>query len=669
METTLGGDRLGSGNKQKVHLRNYERSTHDLGYIWRSTMSAGTIVPFLSKVMLPGDNWDVNLNCEVLTHPTIGPLFGSFKVQLDVFQIPIRLYVGLLHMNAVNIGLEMNKVLLPQMQLRARPIDVNKAIDNQQINPSCIFHYLGIKGLGSGIGSDPKLIYRPFNAIPYLAYWDIYKAYYANKQEEIGMVIHSNFDATSAKIHTVLLQTAGGDLTFQDTDYNDTELVNIDPTAIIQVYFSTYEQIDISRIQINVNGYLYNLEDLFMVWQWNDSLQTLFGSIPSAIWMGNRLTGYYRFNEGILDPTLPSRPTLRDFPLSNIDEMRKLLLKETDLNSTLTIGSSSLEPYSWPMQIFVQDDEPKAIAMQGNQEGLAIKTYQSDLFNNWISTEWIDGDGGINDITKVAVIDDSFTIDSLILSRKIYDMLNRIAISGGTYDDWLDATYTHERRRGIENPVYIGGLIKELTFQEVVSTGAADINETAQPLGTLAGRGRLTNKHKGGYIEARADEPSYIMGMVSLTPRIDYSQGNSWDMNLDTVDDFHKPALDEIGFQDLITDQLAWWDTQFDGGLPKYSSAGKQPAWINYMTSVNECHGNFADAGQQMWMTLNRYYEPLINPDDKTARIKDLTTYIDPSKFNNIFADTRLDAQNFWVQISVDITARRKMSAKIIPNL
>ena len=49
--------------------------------------------------------------------------------------------------------------------------------------------------------------------------------------------------------------------------------------------------------------------------------------------------------------------------------------------------------------------------------------------------------------------------------------------------------------------------------------------------------------------------------------------------------------------------------------------------------------------------------------------IKDLTTYIDPTKFNHIFADTRRDAQNFWAQIGVDMTVRRKMSAKIMPNL
>jgi len=62
-------------------------------------------------------------------------------------------------------------------------------------------------------------------------------------------------------------------------------------------------------------------------------------------------------------------------------------------------------------------------------------------------------------------------------------------------------------------------------------------------------------------------------------------------------------------------------------------------------------------------MTLNRRYE------QGTSGIDDLTTYVDPSKYNQIFAQTSRDSQNFWVQISNKITARRKMSAKVIPNL
>ena len=39
----------------------------------------------------------------------------------------------------------------------------------------------------------------------------------------------------------------------------------------------------------------------------------------------------------------------------------------------------------------------------------------------------------------------------------------------------------------------------------------------------------------------------------SHTPRIDYSQGNKWWTRLESMDDFHKPTLDAIGFQELIT--------------------------------------------------------------------------------------------------------------------
>jgi hypothetical protein len=50
----------------------------------------------------------------------------------------------------------------------------------------------------------------------------------------------------------------------------------------------------------------------------------------------------------------------------------------------------------------------------------------------------------------------------------------------------------------------------------------------------------------------KADEPGYIFCITSLTPRVDYFQGNEWDLYLNTMDDLHKPQLDGIGFQDRL---------------------------------------------------------------------------------------------------------------------
>ena len=217
-------------------------------------------------------------------------------------------------------------------------------------------------------------------------------------------------------------------------------------------------------------------------------------------------------------------PYLQEFPLENIDKMRMNILADVKKETAFTISAedpNGLSPYVDSLGKDGTDETLYNVTQP--QEGLGIKTYQSDLFNNWISTEWIDGDNGINAITAVDTSSGEFTIDALNLAHKVYNMLNRIAISGGTYDDWLTASWGTDRRRGIETPVYHGSLIKELGFEEVVSTAESTAADgTPKPQGNLAGRGAMTGKHKGGKVKIKCYEHSVIMGIVSITPRIDY---------------------------------------------------------------------------------------------------------------------------------------------------
>lgn len=662
IKRTLGGDRLGSGKKQQVEMHGYERSTHDLSYVWRSTMSAGTLVPFMSELALPGDDFDIDLTCNVLTHPTLGPLFGSYKVQLDVFQAPIRLYQGQLHNNKLGIGMDMSKIKLPVMPLYAQPVILNELpddIDNIQINPSTLIAYLGVRGVGivaENVLDDIQK--RTFNGIPLLAYWDIYKNYYANKQEELA---HFIFSATPAWAETIVSITING------------TLIPAAPTPeVVTTLQSPNDQIVI-------------------VWAspvpaWAIMIQTQFGplsldniGIVTGDGVTSPVTYLYRVQSGhgqvlqimgwryITPGEIPQKQIgTQPFELANIDKMREQILQATTDPTPFDIEAIAITEVGDPYQSILQWTNEQSPYMS-SQNGLAIKTYQSDLLNNWLSTEWIDGVDGITQVTRVTTADGYFTIDELNLHKKVYEMLNRIAVSGGSYDDWLDAVYDHDRITRAETPIYHGGLIKELVFQEVVSNAQStnpDQTQPQQPLGTLAGKGVMANKNKGGRMTIKVDEPSYIMGIVSLTPRIDYSQGNKWDMGLMTMDDLHKPALDEIGFQELITEQMAWFDTHIDvDGNWIQKSAGKQPAWTNYMTNINRVRGNFAIQENEMFMTLNRRYQHV------DGSLDDVTTYIDPAKYNFIFAATALDNQNFWTQIAVNINARRKLSAKIMPNL
>ena len=358
---------------------------------------------------------------------------------------------------------------------------------------------------------------------------------------------------------------------------------------------------------------------------------------------------------------LQDKIQLITFDLGNIDLMRQYCLSKNKLGDKATFSefikqNGSLYPY-----LAIEKIDQNARSMNG----LAIKTYQSDLFNNWLNAEWIEGENSIQALTSIDTSSGEFNIDTLNLAQKLYNLFNRIAVSGGTYNDWRDAVYT-DGKRLIESPIYCGGMSAEIGFEEVVGTAQTDSGGNVNHIGQLAGKGTQVDK-QGGKLSINCDEPCIIMAIASITPRLMYSNGNKW-FNTDilTMDDLHKPALDGIGFQDLITEQMDWREAQQKNAaktLTRYS-AGKLPAWINYMTDVDECFGDFADPMKCGYMVLGRNYEV-----DGNSRIKDLTTYIDPQKYNYAFADASLAAQNFWVQVGFDIKKRGLISAKIIPSI
>ncbi len=657
IKKTLGGDRLHSGKKMKVELKAYERSTHNLSKNWKSSMAPGTLVPFYWNIALNGDTWDIDLNALIKTKPTIAPLFGMFKMQLDMFTIPIRLYNGLLHNNATAIGMKMNQVLLPKLRLATT--------EPKQFNPSSLLSYLGLKGICSKATELTPGVERTFNAIPVLAYMDIFKQYYSNKQETNAYQITAVKTITKKPYITLITcDTPYWERTFDNKDeeqYNIANIINNNSTITIEGEYLNPQHINI-YVETEEGEPLYN-EDIVSIK--NEGRGEILSNTDTLI----------QFNLNELSPSqnnilmyinLTSQGetintgeiVLSQFPLSNIDDMRYDILRNTGLNKTITIGdvNDTKPPYS-------NINHDNALLPQN---GLLMKTYKSDLFNNWLSSEWIEGINGISKLTSVSTSSGNFTMDALNLAQKVYNMFNLIAASGGTYEDWQEAKWGDEKIRRAENPIYEGGASYHIGFEEVTSTADTQTESAGdQPLGTLAGKGTTFDK-KGGHIVIKVDEPSIIMGIASITPEIAYSQGNKWQLTeIKTLEDLHSPELDGIGFQDLIAEQMAWWTTSGDeAGVITKQAVGKQPAWIHWMTDVDEIHGDFAEPDKAGFMVLDRAYT---RAEDNT--IEDQTTYIDPTKFNGAFAETSLDAQNFWVQIAMNITCRRKMSAKLIPYL
>lgn len=680
MKKTLGGDRIRSESKMEVYLPNFGRSSHNVGKIIRTSQACGTIVPYWCQIGMDGTTFYIDITTKVKTLPTTGPVFGSFKHQIDVFVIPIRLYIAALHNNALGVGLNMSKVLLPQFQVYTANTSIYEDDTNRgQVNPSSLLSYLGIKGFGR---SKVNQYLRRFPAIFNLAYWDIFKNYYANKQEENAYVV-TGIDHIWKSI-----SVGDGVKWLKTWTVNKSQAYRIESTTENPMYIKIEFEENVSPEEVNEIQLLTNdpgsplkvnrqtkLGDSFVFDRTDpDALGLREPSNPkkaTKIYVykvkKNIQIAYNMGTAGENPITMPDNQKIKltQFPLKNIDDERTKILAAP--SSSVYIVENTIMPYKAATGTIDLPNHDRSKTYHSSnawfsQAGLAVKTYLSDRFNNWLNTEWIDGTtGGINAITAVDVSDGKLTMDALILQKKIFNMLNRVAITDGTYQAWREATYGIRSTTLPESPIFCGGMQSEIAFDEIVSNSATD----EEPLGTLAGRGIATMYKSGRGLKIKCTEPCMIMALGSITPRIDYSQGNKWWTRLQNMDDFHKPTLDAIGFQELIAEEAAAWSTETtENYTHKYQSLGKQPSWIEYTTDVNETYGEFAAGMPLAFMCLNRVYE-----ENENGSIKNASTYIDPTIYNNIFAESRLSAQNFWVQVAFDVTARRVMSAKQIPNL
>lgn len=651
---TIGKNTLGDNNKMHVRLREYDMSSQNLSYVFRSTMGVGMLVPFMKIVCQKGDIFDIKLTNKTMTHPTLGPLFGSFKLQHFIFTAGFRLYNSWLHNNRTGIGMKMSDIKFPT--IRRGSFSSNKP--EEKFNPSSLYSYIGWKGTRSKTIAEVG----KKNAIPVLIYLDIFKNYFANTQEDNFYIITGSTEATvtfeqqnedtfTTKVkedaehswnepmnNTVTLQASNNVKNFGDfwtslviKVYNPSNGSSL--TVYINNATTNYstKKITLDKIKKNeLAGYT--------------TIQGVYIKTPV---FGDSLDYQKMFNNSLGSILLEQK-------LETLDNIRDEILKkpgntELDMSNTENTNVNMLF-------------EEIRKAAKNKLGGLAIKTYDSDIFNNWVKTDWIDGENGISKVTALKPDEDgTITMDALNLQQKVYNMLNRIAVSGGTYRDWLETVYTAGRYLDRpETPVFQGGVSQMIEFDEVVATTG---NAEGQVLGELAGRGYARQPSTSGKLHFQVEEPGYVMGLVAITPMVDYSQGNDFDLNLFTMDDLHKPALDGIGYQDLMNEQRAWWTAQQGGKTIVDTTPGKSVAWIDYMTNFNKTFGNFAAGESEDFMVLNRNYEK----DDNNG-ISNGSTYINPQEHIDIFADTALDSQNFWVQTACEITRRGNYSAKQIPN-
>lgn len=314
--------------------------------------------------------------------------------------------------------------------------------------------------------------------------------------------------------------------------------------------------------------------------------------------------------------------------------------------------------------------------------GLLRRTYKDDYFNSRFQTGFVDY---MEQQSRVDTSSGSFTISQLRLQNRLSKYLDKSIFSDTRFGSWLKAHFGTKLNDRLDIPQFLGSMSFDLNFNDIVSTaqtGDSDVVTSNDALGSRAGLGSAYAESKGSFVEFYAKEPGYLMVNFSIVPNVSYTQGIRKMYLKNRFSDLYVPEFDAVGYQDLQRLELdaIGASVQTNGSIggtavSTYNTVvGKHPAWLEYMTAVDESHGLMQERLQYGFWTLNRpfnipaYFESANAVEVTEASDLASSTYIYPELFNTIFSVTQL-TDNFQCRFRFFDKTKQPISKQILPHL
>ena len=123
----------------------------------------------------------------------------------------------------------------------------------------------------------------------------------------------------------------------------------------------------------------------------------------------------------LLNSTAAFAAFLKQYDLEVLNQIRDVILHQKGNEVLILEGGQLGESKNGSTELAEFIDELRE-SQEEKLGGMLLKTYDSDIFNNWVKTDWIDGAGGITEITSIDITanDGKLTMDALNLQQKVY---------------------------------------------------------------------------------------------------------------------------------------------------------------------------------------------------------------------------------------------------------
>lgn len=242
------------------------------------------------------------------------------------------------------------------------------------------------------------------------------------------------------------------------------------------------------------------------------------------------------------------------------------------------------------------------------------------------------------------------TIRSFRNAIKLQEFLEKMARGGSRYAEVNRSIFgvPIEDAR-LQRPEYLGGGKTPVTVSEVLQTSSTD--ETS-PQGNMSGHAISVGGMKP--FSYRCKEHGYIMGLISIMPKAQYTQGIPRHFSRESRYDYFWPQFQHIGEQGIKVKEIYAQGTGNDDDIWGYT-----PRYAEYKFQLSSVHGDFRDT-LDFW-TMARLFqtEPTLS-----------------NNFVNSIGGVRTDifavddgTDYFWVHLYNDVKAKRPMAYFGSPKL
>lgn len=279
-----------------------------------------------------------------------------------------------------------------------------------------------------------------------------------------------------------------------------------------------------------------------------------------------------------------------------------------------------------------------------------------------------------------------------------------LAFGGGArYSDYMNSQFDTTSIKHTSSPLWLGSDRQYLGSNVIYQT--TGFESKTSPLGSFAGQSAGGEKFRRRSF--KFGEPGYFVVMASLVPDVIYTRGIDVFNNELTLGDSYVPAMDNISMQPLMTEELnlqgdvVFLDTDDTTSLKvrnyghdarKNIAIGYVPAWSQYRHRVSRAHGRLCSSLNH-WLLDRRYGLPVAPPSEDTffqamrdtgvsedvieawrsfidnaVPTNNYAPYVRANAYNDVFADTDPDAQNFVLTFTANMSVNREIGKVNVPN-